>query len=1702
MATPDFILQGSLTLAPGEESRFQQQMARIGKTMPWVAGASQVRNFSAEMERANQRVISLGASFAVLAASVRTFKGIVTSTIEVEKALTDINVVLKLSSQNFEKFGRDLFGIAQGTSQAFSKVADAAREFSRQGLSVSETLKRTKDAMILTRLASLDTSEAVDTLTATLNGFHKAALDSTQIVNKLATVDAAFAVSSRDLAEGLARTGSAAADAGVSFDELIGLITAAQQTTARGGAVIGNSLKTIFTRIERRDTIDAIESLGLAVRDAEGAVLPAIQVLKNFASSYDNLGNSVKKQAAELVGGVFQINILKALLGDLSNANGAFARSQDVAKNATDEAIKRNLLLNQTLAAQLDQLKAVGTQVGANIGKGFTPPVKSLIGTIINNPVTDALRNAGDPDTAGGEFAEKFLRGFGNAVVSTLGPLLVYGIGKIFQGTLSKVFRDFKDITGLNAQANRQAAIQERVVALYNSGDAALKAQILDMTRLVRTAGELEVIMRRALLANSKVESGLIRVSSQIATGSTLDPRGRRAAEGYIPFAEESRAISAGVGGAPSGARPVLLPNFNFGGGKSGPIVANSSEYMVNMAGGSAIYNQDMVQKYGLPPGSKPIAAGGYIPTAAYGLPSSYSDPAYYQSLGNPSGPFGPPAVPRKLMSALGGLSSSTSIEGASKFADEIERLSKNLDKITQKGVLRQVSSEFSRIAAAAGPVGRYMQDGSVPGAYYGGGAGAASADDMAAYEARRAATAGQAGPLALPQWRNRPVASGPSLFSKIKGFANKNPVGLGLGLSLGAGFAGGFIDEGEGGTGEGILRGAAKSGLSLAGTGAGIGSLFGPLGTLIGGGAGLAVGGVYGGFRKAHKSPEDIARQIENENAAAQQRQVAVSESIRLRDSLFGAGSDVTDQSRQSLRTQLQQSLNAINDPTIRSAILGNTSEGDKRALDSVTSDQGIRDTRQVFQSGFGRIGGKFKGLYGSPSTPKDQDELTNQFIAGLSRATPQQLDALEALVSKDNLSGFKGAARLSGLGQGDIDDLIDGLTSRSPITGGEQFNNSVNVLTNQSLLGAIGKLRGGGVAQDILSGEGSARQAAKKSELSKFELLSSASGLESAAKLLGISSDTSSQFASLSQKNLLENGGLTSRGQILAGSAFDLSSTSTKFAADRQQTLLTGRAGLLRGLAGSGERGTEIAAQVKGASSVGDLQALASTIQAGKSVFDPDGKLLESIQEMITSLQALDATEQGQTAVLEESGRLTLEALDRKGTRGYSIGQVDQSSAQISEDLARLTGSGGTRSAKDALERVLSRNGIERRRLLGGLSDVDAGVQGGVSDSGFDVRDSNENLQIKLSLLKDAEYVQNKLTLAVNEEKGSLADQIAVLKQKNTIERQTQDQYIDFLREQERYNRTSSRASGSDLRSSIINRSFGEGETGTASLKTGFGAVFEGIGKDMGKLQELGARLGDSLTSNLGNAFGDFVTGAKSAKDAFRDFATGVLNEAARMLASQAVASLLGFVIGKFIPGGAGAGAGAGFTPMATTAGFGQANGGPIGFANGGGVPAMVMGGEYIFGPQAARKIGYGQLDKLNRFAAGGFVTGGSGVRDDVPAVLPQGSFVIRKSSAMKLGGAVLNGLANGGPALHMQHFADGGMATGGGGPAQVSVMININNNGSTTSSSNANGDGAFGKDFAGKLENQMRALVNDELVRQSQPDGFFAQRRRFTS
>ena len=420
----------------------------------------QLGEFEKSLDASNARVLAFGASAGAILAVRKALTATVKAAIEVEKSLKDINVILQATSVNLKKFGSDLFDIASQTGQSFQIAAQAAAELARQGLGTEETLKRTRAALILARLSGMGAAEAVNSLTAAINTFNKAGLDSTTIINKLANVDAAFAVSSDDLAKALGRVGSSAKGAGVSLDELLAIVTTVQQKTARGGAVIGNSFKTIFTRIQRPRVIKELENLGVAVRDVQGDVLPAIKVLNNLAKQFDNLSQSQRSQISELVGGVFQVNILKAAMSDLSKETSIYNRALGISLGSSDQAIKRNEELNKTLAAQFNRTVNTFKEGAAELGQlTFGPALERLFG------IVEGFEKLGETDGGkiGGAIAKSIFEGIGNFIAGPGLLIIGYTLFKTFS-QLGKFAADaFKTLTGLNKNFQTQLNLQKQI---------------------------------------------------------------------------------------------------------------------------------------------------------------------------------------------------------------------------------------------------------------------------------------------------------------------------------------------------------------------------------------------------------------------------------------------------------------------------------------------------------------------------------------------------------------------------------------------------------------------------------------------------------------------------------------------------------------------------------------------------------------------------------------------------------------------------------------------------------------------------------------------------------------------------------------------------------------------------------------------------------------------------------------------------------------------------------------------------------------------------------------------------------------------------------------------------------------------------------------------------------------------------------------
>ena len=390
--------------------------------------SGEASEFSKSMDAATARVFAFGATAIVLGSVGQAFRELVTTTIEVEKRLAEIQAIFGTSDATFAKFRETIFDVASNTGQSFDTVADGAAELARQGLSAAETAKRLNASLVLTRISGIDAKDSVGALTSVINGFSSAGLNANQIINKIVAVDTAFAVSAKDLADGFTRAGSTAEDAGVSFDDLLGLITALQQKTARGGAVIGNGLKTIFTRISRGSVIEDLKALGVQIDASQSGV----QKLQAIGQAFEDAKGDPLRQAAikEKAAGGFQINLISAALKDLNSEQSLFTKASKESSQATNEAFKLNAELNKTMAAQINDVVVSITNMSEKIGQvTFAPALKSFLE--FSSTITESFNTSLNPE-AGFNFTKGFFSGVGTFIQGPGSVLVLAGFYKIF----------------------------------------------------------------------------------------------------------------------------------------------------------------------------------------------------------------------------------------------------------------------------------------------------------------------------------------------------------------------------------------------------------------------------------------------------------------------------------------------------------------------------------------------------------------------------------------------------------------------------------------------------------------------------------------------------------------------------------------------------------------------------------------------------------------------------------------------------------------------------------------------------------------------------------------------------------------------------------------------------------------------------------------------------------------------------------------------------------------------------------------------------------------------------------------------------------------------------------------------------------------------------------------------------------------------
>ena len=314
-----------------------------------------------------------------------------------------------------------------------NELANISKIFAQTGQSIRE-IQASVRAVARSSLAPTfgEMEQTAEGLVAALNQFNIAASQSEAVLGSLNRVSKKFAVESQDLIAAVRRAGGVFAIAAgdtkkpiEALQEFTAVFTAVRSTTRESAETVATGLRTIFTRLQRRGTIDALKALGINLTDANGKFIGLFESFRTLSRELDTIiqkGDAITLSGiTEELGGMRQVGKLIPAIKEFRKAEAALLEAQRGAQEG----------------------------LGGDVAKGLTPLIKQF--ELVRERFNELIRGI----TESGAFKAfaKTAIGLANAFLSVseaLMPLLPaltalsgIKIGAAFSGFASGFFGSF-----------------------------------------------------------------------------------------------------------------------------------------------------------------------------------------------------------------------------------------------------------------------------------------------------------------------------------------------------------------------------------------------------------------------------------------------------------------------------------------------------------------------------------------------------------------------------------------------------------------------------------------------------------------------------------------------------------------------------------------------------------------------------------------------------------------------------------------------------------------------------------------------------------------------------------------------------------------------------------------------------------------------------------------------------------------------------------------------------------------------------------------------------------------------------------------------------------------------------------------------------------------------------------------------------------
>lgn len=297
--------------------------------------------------------------------AVETMKDFETQVVETTKVLNSIYEGTTRITESARAFGKEY-----GTS--ITHAAAAMSVFAQQGKSVAETINLTEASLLAANTTTLKATEATEALTVAIRQFGISDKNAVSIIDSWLEVESRTAVTAKVLADTLKQSGVAARNAGISFNEMNGMISAVGSATRESGSALGTAFKYIISHTRTEDAVENFQKLGIAVYDSNGRFRDFMDIMGELHSKWEDMTEEQRTSTAITIAGARRYNSLMILMDKWSDVIDASRMSED----SYGRAIAMNEKVMGTYAKRVEQTKAA---MEGFYSKAFDSGAKGLL---------------------------------------------------------------------------------------------------------------------------------------------------------------------------------------------------------------------------------------------------------------------------------------------------------------------------------------------------------------------------------------------------------------------------------------------------------------------------------------------------------------------------------------------------------------------------------------------------------------------------------------------------------------------------------------------------------------------------------------------------------------------------------------------------------------------------------------------------------------------------------------------------------------------------------------------------------------------------------------------------------------------------------------------------------------------------------------------------------------------------------------------------------------------------------------------------------------------------------------------------------------------------------------------------------------------------------------------------------------------------